>query len=203
MSEMTETPAEAQPDPDLKDSRLYVNRELSWLDFNDRVLQLAEDGAVPLLERLKFLAIFVSNLDDFFMIRVAGVNGQVDARIDARGPDHLSPTEVLQAIHDGVRDQDRRHAREFSQVIAPELAEHGIRVTTCEASGASPDIIEPPWRSAPDARSPTSRTCRCRCSCASTIPTPIRTPTRASKCPRRFCPGSWRSRRTRSSRWRT
>jgi polyphosphate kinase len=146
MSEMTETPAEAQPDPDLKDSRLYVNRELSWLDFNDRVLQLAEDGAVPLLERLKFLAIFVSNLDDFFMIRVAGVNGQVDARIDARGPDHLSPTEVLQAIHDGVRDQDRRHAREFSQVIAPELAEHGIRVTTCEASGASPDIIERHFR---------------------------------------------------------
>jgi polyphosphate kinase len=146
MSERTETQTEAQPDPDLKDSRLYVNRELSWLAFNDRVLQLAEDDTVPLLERLKFLAIFVSNLDDFFMIRVAGVNGQVDARIDARGPDRLSPTEVLQAIHDGVRDQDRRQAREFSQVIAPQLAEHGIRVTTCEACGASPDTIERHFR---------------------------------------------------------
>lgn len=147
MSELTETTqSEPQPDPDLTDSRLYVNRELSWIDFNDRVLQLAEDDAVPLLERLKFLAIFVSNLDDFFMIRVAGVNGQVDARIDARGPDQLSPTEVLQAIHDGVRDQDRRHAREFSQVIAPQLAEHGIRVTTCAASGAEPDTIERHFR---------------------------------------------------------
>jgi polyphosphate kinase len=146
MSETTDPQTEAQPDPDLKDARLYVNRELSWHHFNDRVLQLAEDEAVPLLERLKFLAIFVSNLDDFFMIRVAGVNGQVDARIDARGPDRLSPTDVLQAIHDGVRDQDRRQAREFSQVIAPQLAEHGIRVTTCEASGASPDTIERHFR---------------------------------------------------------
>jgi polyphosphate kinase len=70
----------------LRDPSLFVNRELSWLQFNDRVLQLAEDDTLPLLERLKFLAIFVSNLDEFFMIRVAGVNEQVDARIDARGP---------------------------------------------------------------------------------------------------------------------
>jgi polyphosphate kinase len=152
VSETTDTPTHssddrADPDlPDLADPRLYVNRELSWVDFNDRVLQLAEDASIPLLERLKFLAIFVTNLDDFFMIRVAGVNGQVDARIDARGPDHLSPTEVLQAIHDGVRDQDRRHAREFSRVIAPELAEHGIRITTCAESGAAPDAIERHFR---------------------------------------------------------
>ncbi len=86
--------------PDLRDPALYVNRELSWLDFNDRVLQLAEDESLPLIERLKFLAIFVTNLDEFFMIRVAGVHDQVDARIDARGPDGLSPAEVLRAIHD-------------------------------------------------------------------------------------------------------
>ena len=84
--------------PDLADPSLYVNRELSWLDFNDRVLQLAEDESLPLIERLKFLAIFVTNLDEFFMIRVAGVHDQVDARIDARGPDGLSPTEVLEGI---------------------------------------------------------------------------------------------------------
>ena len=77
---------------DLADTSLYINRELSWLDFNDRVLQLAEDESLPLIERLKFLAIFVTNLDEFFMVRVAGVHDQVDARIDARGPDGLSPT---------------------------------------------------------------------------------------------------------------
>src|SRR5690348_18054520 len=93
----------------LADPELYLNRELSWLDFNDRVLQLAEDESLPLIERLKFLAIFVSNLDEFFMIRVAGVHDQVDARVDHRGPDGLTPTEVLAGIHDRVRDQDRRH----------------------------------------------------------------------------------------------
>jgi polyphosphate kinase len=130
----------------LRDPSLFVNRELSWLQFNDRVLQLAEDETLPLLERLKFLAIFVSNLDEFFMIRVAGVNEQVDARIDARGPDGLSPSEVLQAIHDTVREQDRRHARQFSQVIRPRLAEQGIRITTCRESGASPEAIERHFR---------------------------------------------------------
>ncbi|MGH2909677.1 MAG: polyphosphate kinase 1, partial [Solirubrobacteraceae bacterium] len=130
----------------LRDQSLYVNRELSWLQFNDRVLQLAEDDTVPLLERLKFLAIFVSNLDDYVMIRVAGVSEQVDARIDARGPDGLSPSEVQRQIHDTVREQDRRHAHQFSHVIGPALAEHGIRITTCRESGASPEIIERHFR---------------------------------------------------------
>jgi polyphosphate kinase len=130
----------------LRDPSLFVNRELSWLQFNDRVLQLAEDDTLPLLERLKFLAIFVSNLDEFFMIRVAGVNEQVDARIDTRGPDGLSPSEVLDAIHDTVREQDRRHARQFSQVIRPRLAEQGIRITTCRESGAAPEAIERHFR---------------------------------------------------------
>ena len=115
---------------------LYINRELSWLDFNDRVLQLAEDESLPLIERLKFLAIFVTNLDEFFMIRVAGVHDQIDARIDARGPDGLSPTEVLEQIHDQVRGQDRRHAASSPSVVRPELAEHGIRIVSCEESGA-------------------------------------------------------------------
>jgi polyphosphate kinase len=132
--------------PDLRDPDLYVNRELSWLDFNDRVLQLAEDESIPLLERLKFLSIFVTNLDEFFMIRVAGVHDQVDARIDARGPDGLSPTEVLRGIHDTVREQDRRHARQLTQNVMPELAEQGIRIITCEDSAAPADTIEKTFR---------------------------------------------------------
>src|SRR5450755_1364617 len=118
----------APPVRDLKDRSLYVNRELSWLDFNDRVLQLAEDPTLPVIERLKFLAIFVTNLDEFFMIRVAGVHDQVDARIDARGPDGMAPTQVLEGINDRVRAQDIRHAEQFSRVVVPELAEHGIRI---------------------------------------------------------------------------
>jgi polyphosphate kinase len=131
----------APAEVDLRDSALYVNRELSWLDFNDRVLQLAEDESLPLIERLKFLAIFVTNLDEFFMIRVAGVHDQVDARIDARGPDGLMPTEVLERIAERVREQDRRHSREWSQNICPALAHEGIRITTCEESGAPASAI--------------------------------------------------------------
>jgi polyphosphate kinase len=131
---------------DLNDPSLYINRELSWLDFNDRVLQLAEDETLPLIERLKFLAIFTTNLDEFFMIRVSGVHEQIEARIDTRGPDGLSPTEVLAGIHDQVREQDRRQAEQFSNVVRPELAEHGIRVVSCDQSGAPPEAIERHFR---------------------------------------------------------
>jgi polyphosphate kinase len=75
---------------DLRDPGLYINRELSWLDFNERVLELGEDERVPLLERLKFLAIYTSNLDEFFMVRVANVLEKIEARIDRRGPDGSS-----------------------------------------------------------------------------------------------------------------
>jgi polyphosphate kinase len=131
---------------DLRDRSLYLNRELSWLEFNDRVLQLAEDETIPLIERLKFLAIFVTNLDEFFMIRVSGVHEQIEARVDARGPDGLSPTEVLADLHDRVRDQDRRHADQFSRVVRPELAEHGVRIVTCDDSGAPAEAIERHFR---------------------------------------------------------
>jgi polyphosphate kinase len=118
----------AGPVEELSDPDLYLNRELSWLQFNDRVLQLAQDESLPLIERCKFLAIFTTNLDEFFMVRVAGVHDQVDARIDSRGPDGLSPTQMLEQIHETVREQDRRQAREFSERVRPELAEHGIRI---------------------------------------------------------------------------
>lgn len=143
------TTATAAPAPrvrDLTDPSLYTNRELSWLDFNDRVLQLAEDQHLPLMERVKFLAIFVTNLDEFFMIRVAGLHDQIDARIDARGPDGLSPSRTLQGIAEKVREQDRRHARQFSRVVRPALAEHGIRIVSSEESGAPAHLIERHFR---------------------------------------------------------
>ncbi len=132
--------------PELSAPELYLNRELSWLDFNDRVLQLAEDDQLPLIERLKFLAIFVSNLDEFFQIRVAGVHDQLEAGVDARGPDGLKPAEVLQRIREQVRAQDARHARAFGQVVSPGLAEHGVRIVSCDDSGASPEAIERHFR---------------------------------------------------------
>jgi polyphosphate kinase len=137
---------DATAELDLRDPSLYTNRELSWLDFNDRVLQLAEDEHLPLIERIKFLAIFTSNLDEFFMIRVAGVHDQVDARIDARGPDGLSPPQVLEGLASEVRRLDRRHARQFSDVVQPELAADGIRIVTPEESGAPPSVIERHFR---------------------------------------------------------
>ncbi len=131
---------------DLDDSSLYINRELSWLDFNDRVLQLAEDETLPLIERVKFLAIFVTNLDEFFMVRVAGVHDQLDARIDARGADGMAPYEVLDAIAAQVRELDRRHSRQWSDNIRPALGREGIRITTCEESGAPASVIERHFR---------------------------------------------------------
>src|SRR5215211_425037 len=84
--------------PDLEDTCLYFNRELSWLDFNDRVLQLAEDESVPLLERVKFCAIYSNNLDEFFMVRVAGLQEYVDAGIERPREDGRSPAETIDAI---------------------------------------------------------------------------------------------------------
>jgi polyphosphate kinase len=136
----TETAVDGRTAPgpaviDLTDHSLYVNRELSWLDFNDRVLQLAEDESLPLIERVKFLAIFVTNLDEFFMVRVAGVHDQVDARIDAHGPDGLSPTQTLERIAEHVTELDRRHSRQW-EIVRSELAEHQIRIVSCDESEA-------------------------------------------------------------------
>ncbi|CAA9520160.1 MAG: Polyphosphate kinase [uncultured Solirubrobacterales bacterium] len=111
---------------------LFANREISWVDFNDRVLQLAADESVPLLERVKFLAIYAGNLDEFFMVRVAGLHDQVDAGIDARGPDGLSAAEVLEAVTERTRDLTVRQARQFEQQVRPALAREGIEIIACE-----------------------------------------------------------------------
>jgi polyphosphate kinase len=116
---------------DLTDVSLYFNRELSWLDFNDRVLQLAEDESVPLLERVKFCAIYSSNLDEFFMVRVAGLQEYVDAGIEKPREDGRSPAETIAAIGATVREQTRRQTAVFDRVLRPALAEHGIRIQTC------------------------------------------------------------------------
>jgi polyphosphate kinase len=104
----------------------FLNRELSWLDFNARVLALAEDQARPLLERAKFLAIFSSNLDEFFQVRVAGLQEQLDAGIRTRSPDGLDPAEALRAIRAQVRELMERQTTAFTKDIAPALEEAGI-----------------------------------------------------------------------------
>src|SRR3954447_9856793 len=129
-----------QPAPELDSPELYSNRELSWLQFNERVLELAEDESLPLLERVKFLAIYASNLDEFYMVRVAGLHDQVDAGIDARGPDGLSPGETIERIAERTRDLGRRHSRQWAYAVAPELEPYGIRVIDCE--GCNPTELE-------------------------------------------------------------
>jgi polyphosphate kinase len=125
---------------DLEDPALYFNRELSWLDFNDRVLQLAEDSSLPLLERVKFCAIWESNLDEFFMVRVANLHDQVDAGVDVRGADDMSAAEQITAIREQVIAQRERLARCFERDLRPALGEHGIRLISDDA--ASPDERE-------------------------------------------------------------
>jgi polyphosphate kinase len=112
----------------LDSPELFVNRELSWLQFNERVLELAEDESTPLLERVKFLAIYANNLDEFFMVRVAGLHDQVEAGIDARGPDGLSARETIERIRDMAGELGSRHSRAWEEEVRPALAEREIRV---------------------------------------------------------------------------
>ena len=129
--------------PALDSPELFVNREVSWLQFNERVLELAEDDATPLLERVKFLAIYAANLDEFFMVRVAGLHDQLDAGIDARGPDGLSARETLERITEQAAELGRRHARAWEEDVRPALAEHGIRVVDIsDCSAEEQDAID-------------------------------------------------------------
>jgi polyphosphate kinase len=104
----------------------FLNRELSWLDFNARVLHLSEDPVVPLLERVKFLAIFSTNLDEFFQVRVAGLKDQVAAGLSPTTPDERTPAEQLLDVRDRVESLTRAQQRLFIEEVVPELAEHGI-----------------------------------------------------------------------------
>jgi polyphosphate kinase len=128
VSSETTTTGTAGEAIDLADPRLYFNRELSWLEFNSRVIELAEDPSVPLLERLKFEAIVSSNLDEFFMVRVAGLHEMIDSGTDKPREDGRSPLETLQAIRATVREHIERQCRSLQHDIRPALAEHGIRI---------------------------------------------------------------------------
>ncbi|HWK25575.1 MAG TPA: polyphosphate kinase 1 [Solirubrobacter sp.] len=114
--------------PDLSDPALYYNRELSWMQFNERVLELAEDASVPLLERVKFCAIYSSNLDEFFMVRVAGLLDQIEAGIDKPLHDGRTPTQTIEEIRRMVREHAARQSRTLNHDLRPALAEHGIRI---------------------------------------------------------------------------
>jgi polyphosphate kinase len=120
-----------QAAPELTSTQLYFNRELSWLEFNERVLALAEDRGVPLMERVKFAAIYTSNLDEFFMIRVAGVHDQVDAGLTKPGADGRTPQQVLDEIADRVHELAARHQRCIDEELRPALARHGVRILRC------------------------------------------------------------------------
>jgi polyphosphate kinase len=132
-----ETTASATPsgaeDPvaderDLYDPYLYINREISWLQFNDRVLAMAADPQFPLLERLKYLAIFSSNLDEFFMVRVSGLRDQVQTGMVTRGSDGWTPSETLEAIAKHVGPTIEHQVRVFLDEVSPAMAQAGIRI---------------------------------------------------------------------------
>ncbi len=104
----------------------YLNRELSWLDFNARVLALAADPSLPLLDRAKFLAIFASNLDEFYMVRVAGLKRRDEMGLKVRSADGLTPREQLRLVGERTQQLAIRHAQVFMESVRPALAAEGI-----------------------------------------------------------------------------
>ncbi len=108
----------------------YLNRELSWLDFNARVLALAADTSLPLLERAKFLAIFASNLDEFYMVRVAGLKRRDEMGLSVRSADGLSPREQLRRISERTQQIASRQAHVFMDSVRSALADEGILIVT-------------------------------------------------------------------------
>jgi polyphosphate kinase len=106
----------------------FLDRELSWLRFNQRVLELAEDPELPLLERVRFLAIFTSNLDEFFMVRVAGLKRRIAAGVAVRAASGLMPREVLEQILRVSGELSERQARLFRDEIVPALREERIEL---------------------------------------------------------------------------
>jgi polyphosphate kinase len=106
----------------------FLDRELSWLRLNERVLELAEDEQQPLLERVRFAAIFTSNLDEFFMVRVAGLKRRIAAGLAVRAASGMMPREVLEAIWAKSQEFSKRHARLFNEQLVPALVEAGIEL---------------------------------------------------------------------------
>ncbi len=136
MADETTTIFTPAVNPDLPEDR-FLERELSWLDFNQRVLELAEDKTTPLLERVNYSSIFASNLDEFFMVRVASLKRRIATGIAVPSPSGLSPQQVLQEISDRTRVLQQRHAKLFRDELAPLLSEAKINVV--HFTGLSPE----------------------------------------------------------------
>jgi polyphosphate kinase len=135
-------PADSVPDGDLEErldlskelpANRFSNRELSWLAYNSRVLAQGEDTDQPLLERLKFLAIFASNLDEFYMVRVAGLKRRADMGLQITSADGLSPREVLAALSKRTGELAQRHAHCFLDDVLPALEREGIHIRRWDA----------------------------------------------------------------------
>jgi polyphosphate kinase len=107
-----------------------IDRELSWLSFNERVLELAEDKEIPLLERLRFMAIFANNLDEFFMVRVASILGKIENEISASNSAGFTPNQLLSAVTTKARELSKRHADHFKKDLLSDLRKHKIELIT-------------------------------------------------------------------------
>jgi polyphosphate kinase len=107
-----------------------IDREISWLSFNERVLELAQDSEMPLLERLRFMAIFANNLDEFFMVRVASIMGKIDNEITASNTAGFTPNQLLTAVTAKARELSKRHADHFKNELLEDLREHNIELIT-------------------------------------------------------------------------
>jgi polyphosphate kinase len=116
----------ADRDINLEDPQYYLSRELTWLEFNDRVLHEAMDERTPLLERLKFMGIFSSNLDEFFMVRIAAIEQQIEAKVSKLTPDGRTPTEQLAVTSDRVQQLITKQHQHFETVLRPAMLQQGI-----------------------------------------------------------------------------
>jgi polyphosphate kinase len=141
--------AQGRETPDLEglaDSpRRFLNREVSWLDFNQRVLALSQDPRSPLLERTKFLAIFASNLDEFFMVRVAGLIRRLETGLGVRSADGLGTGQQLEILRQKARSLAQEHARVFLDQVQPALSSAGIEILTWEDLSAAEQLRLHGW----------------------------------------------------------
>src|SRR5947207_6966766 len=125
----------------------FINRELSWLEFNQRVLNEALDSSNPLLERVKFFCIVSSNLDEFFEVRVAGIKQQIESDVVARSIDGLTASEIFRAITKRVRLMIDQQYDCWRNDLRPALAKHGIKfLNVAELSGKDRGFVEEYYR---------------------------------------------------------
>jgi polyphosphate kinase len=122
----SESPITNRSDINLADPQYYLSRELTWLEFNDRVLHEAMDERTPLLERLKFMSIFSSNLDEFFMVRIAAIKQQIEAKVSQLTPDGRTPTEQLVVTSDRVQYLITQQHKHFETILRPAMLREGI-----------------------------------------------------------------------------